>query len=142
MTKKFLALSLVAFGLAACNSTKTNQSDTTDSLSAEMPQEVVAMPGVGVYTGTIPGADVTGLDVTLELRSDMTFVEQSVVEAGNNESGTFEESGTYTLDAEQLTLNFTTVPQTKKAILRGDSIQLLDSEGNLPTMPYVLRLKK
>lgn len=139
--KKILTLSLLALALGACSGGKT-QTSASDSVAANQTVEAAVL-GIGIYTGIIPNADATGSEVMLELKSDMTFVELSKVEAGNNETGEYREEGTFSLKGEDLVLTYTTSPDmVKRAYLRGDSIQLLDAEGNIPELPYVLRLKK
>ncbi|MDO4692622.1 MAG: copper resistance protein NlpE N-terminal domain-containing protein [Porphyromonadaceae bacterium] len=140
--KKIFALSLVALALGACSGGKT-QTATADSVATDSMQMVEAtVAGAGIYTGVLPNADATGSEVTLELKNDMTFVELSKVESGNNETGEFREEGTFTLNGEELVLTYSTSSAVTKALLRGDSIQLLDAEGNIPKLPYVLKLKK
>jgi len=89
--KKSLVISfmaaLVIFGLASCVSTSGN-ADPHNSRNS--------LDWAGVYTGTIPAADASGINVRLRLSQDETFVLQyEYLDKPNNQ---FNSTGSFKWD--------------------------------------------
>jgi len=82
-----LMVAFVIFGLASCLSTR-EINDTHNSKNS--------LDWAGVYTGTIPAADVSGINVRLRLNQDETFVLQ--YEYLDRPDNQFNSTGSFTWD--------------------------------------------
>lgn len=91
--------------LAACgNSPKTNQTSATDCAVSEVVNKhnSKALPGYeGTYKGILPAADCPGIETTLTLNSNKTYILHSVY---IDKDSSFDEKGTYTFEDNLLTL--------------------------------------
>lgn len=104
MKKIILSLMVVA-ALTACGN---NKKADTNSAEATEKEQVVDMHNAensldywGVYKGTLPAADCPGIETTLTINKDSTYLMHSSYIDRNVE---FDEKGTYTLDGSMLGL--------------------------------------
>ncbi len=89
---------LAVFSLTACQSDRqTASNNKIDEHSAEY-----ALDYQGVYKGTIPCADCSGIQITLTLNKDKTFIHDSVYLEKKN--GHFVDKGNYQVKDNILTL--------------------------------------
>lgn len=116
---KSLLLVLTAIGtmvLAGC------QSSTTNSNSAQVDK---------VYTGVIPCADCSGIEMTLLVNPDGSYVEQLIYMGTNEGDRSFHDSGKWKSEGEKISATNSKNEQTYFAqAADGKSITLLDLEGN------------
>lgn len=91
--------------LAACgNSTKTNKEADIDCTTAEivnMHNAEASFDCEGTYKGVLPAADCPGIETTLTLNSNKTYILHSVY---IDKDSSFDEKGTYTFEDNLLTL--------------------------------------
>lgn len=137
MTKSFvvvialLGLITSCCGGGTCSSKQVEATDSVVATSAEV---------VEVYSGIIPAASAEGMMMTLSLRGDGTFAEVLLAQ----QAGAAEEltEGRFELRGDTLVL----IPSGEAAVVRGllssDAVRLLDADGNLPELPYELKLQK
>lgn len=136
---KLFLIGAIALGglLTSCcggGTCSTQQVEATDSVVATS-AEVVE-----VYSGIIPAASAEGMMMTLSLRGDGTFAEVLLAQ----QAGAAEEltEGRFELRGDTLVL----IPSGEAAVVRGllssDAVRLLDADGNLPELPYELKLQK
>lgn len=136
--KKLLigGLALVGF-LSSCCGSGTCAKDTrkvVDTVS------VIAAEIVEVYSGVIPAASAEGMTMTLSLRGDGTYSEILLAQvAGAAEDVT---EGRFELRGDTLILMPNGEPSTVRGLLSSENIRLLDADGNLPEIPYELKLQK
>lgn len=137
MTKSFVVVIALLGLITSCcggGTCSTQQVEATDSVVATS-AEVVE-----VYSGIIPAASAEGMMMTLSLRGDGTFAEVLLAQ----QAGAAEEltEGRFELRGDTLVL----IPSGEAAVVRGllssDAVRLLDADGNLPELPYELKLQK
>ncbi|MDO4706898.1 MAG: copper resistance protein NlpE N-terminal domain-containing protein [Porphyromonadaceae bacterium] len=136
--KKLLIGGLAFVGLlSSCCGSSTCVKDTgkvVDTVS------VTAAEVVEVYSGVIPAASAEGMTMILSLRGDGTYSEILLAQvAGAAEDVT---EGRFELRGDTLIL----MPNGELPMVRGllgsEVIRLLDADGNLPEIPYELKLQK
>lgn len=90
--------------LACNNSSKTNkstESDSTSTKAVDMHNAETSLDYEGTYKGVFPAADCPGIEITLTLNNNKTFILHSVY---IDRDTSFDEKGTYTLKDNILTL--------------------------------------
>ena len=123
---------LLSIGIGACSSTSIKTDDKTKT----------NFYWVGVYTGLIPSADGTGINVQITLRSGEGY---TIVYNYVDKPGIFTESGTFNWDkaGKIITLNNTTFPPYYR--VGGNYLLQLDMKGKKITGKladqYVLKKK-
>lgn len=135
MKKLFLA-PVLGLALVACGNTASNSTaDSTATVDSTQTVEQVAAPALeGTFVGLLPSADSEGFDTTIVFNADGTYTETATAKGT-----TSTEQGVFALAGDTLTL--TAESSQKLAVLRGDSISLLDADKKEPTPAYVLRKK-
>lgn len=148
MKKAFLSLAAVMtlFALMGCNN--RGEGDTVSSVRAEK-----LKPMQQSWRGTLPCADCEGIDTTLFLEKDGTWVMNQGYKGGKAPSE-FASYGTWARTADKLVLTDT---DGEKLYFRakGEAMEMLDREGNpihsqlnyvlqpvtapLPTTPMAMR---
>ncbi len=94
--KKIVYLLLIVLFFNACQSNQEKKT-TTDKHSTEH-----TLSCEGTYKGTFPCADCSGIEVSLQLNSDKTFVYQMVYI--DKEDARFEYKGNYSVEKNILTI--------------------------------------
>lgn len=117
--KKSLLLVLMAVGavtLAGCQSGAKNTS---------------TVPVDQVYTGVLPCADCSGIEATLLVNQDGSYVEQLIYLGTKDGNTGFHEAGKWSVEGNKLR---TTNPKGENTFFakadNGESVTLLDLEGN------------
>lgn len=105
----------------------TNKSDKTQDNNTETDSTVV-VDYEGVYTGTLPCADCSGIYTEITLKGDKYTIKTTY--EGKEPNNTFEENGTFTLnkDNNTITLNGDSMNRYKVEEKR---IIALDADGNI-----------
>lgn len=101
--KKIFILVCSCFFIYACgNNPKSNKSSDTDSTTVvDIHNAENALDYQGIYKGTLPAADCPGIETTLTLKKDNSFILQSVYIDRNSN---FNEKGSYSIDGNIITL--------------------------------------
>lgn len=137
MTKSFVVVIALLGLITSCcggGTCSSKQATLADTLPVAKDQIVE------VYSGVIPAASAEGMMMTLSLRGDGTFAEVLLAQ----QAGAAEEltEGRFELRGDTLVL----IPSGEAAVVRGllssDAVRLLDADGNLPELPYELKLQK
>lgn len=124
--KKVLSLVIISIALFGCGNKSKKNVETVQEVA-----EVVVDNGVvgNVYKGVLPAADCDGIETTLTLNEDGSFVEKSVY---LGKEGSFEEKGTYSVDGEIITLSVDQedAKEAKMEYFRveGDQIRMLNTD--------------
>ncbi|EJX00051.1 lipoprotein [gut metagenome] len=120
-----------AFMLTACNN--ANKNETNNNLSDAKPTVTNehAPTYCGVYTGTLPCADCSGIQTTLQINEDTTYGLTSVYL--DEKDGTFEYNGVYKMPNDSLIMLITPSSNEKTyyRIIDDQSIMLSDSLGTI-----------
>lgn len=143
-TNKFLLIAIVFIVFASCKKEKTNDEtpDKDSIVVVEIPDTVhtakTSIDWEGEYKGILPCEDCDGMETTILLNFDNTFV-QTVNYIGKG--GPYESKGSFEWDetGNSVVLKFDDGSQAKYMIGEG-KISLLDDYGNsLESDEYVLR---
>lgn len=137
MKLRLLELSAIALLLVtSCNSNDKKQQET-DAESIEQSQEVVdihtsknALDWEGTYTGTFPCADCEGIEVTITLNKDQTFILKDIYLG--KKDGDFETRGYFKWleDGQKILLS----DDNETSYFVGENtLTLLDKTGNKVT---------
>ncbi len=124
---------LMTFILASCNSNKNGIASTDSSYKTVVPKTPVV--NAENYAGTLPCADCEGIDVSLQLNNDSTYIMNSFykgarVDSSNNH---FADTGKWILNAD--TLYLSAKNHTTKYIKTDTTLTQLDGDGKLITGP-------
>lgn len=139
MKKLFvLAIACVAF-LSSCDGGK-NTCSTGVADSATIEETPGTAEVVEVYTGVIPAASAPGYEVTLSLMGNGTYNESRLAQKEGAELEFTQ--GTFVMEGDTLVLTPDGGAPVLRGLLSAESIQLLDADGNLPELPYVLKLQR
>ncbi|TDM00399.1 MAG: hypothetical protein C4K58_04115 [Flavobacteriaceae bacterium] len=118
LTTTFLGLALLASVASCKKSTEQNEAQTIQTPPLSNCN--------GTFQGVLPCADCAGIDTTLTLNLDQTF--QFVTAYQGKPGKPFEETGTFTIEADVVTLNGKS-GFTKKFGIEGRNLVELDLEG-------------
>ncbi|HVX28683.1 MAG TPA: copper resistance protein NlpE [Parafilimonas sp.] len=127
---KFIYIIFLIILIASCNSNKNGIASTDSSYKTVVPQTPVI--NAENYVGTLPCADCEGIDVSLQLNRDSTFIMNSVytgsrVDSLNNH---FNEMGSWRLH-EPDTLYLTDANRHFTKYIKTDTALIqLDGDGN------------
>lgn len=120
-----------ALMLTACNN--ANKNETNDNLSDATPAATTEHTPTycGVYEGTLPCADCSGIQTTLQINEDTTYGLTSVYL--DEKDGTFEYNGVYKMPNDSLIMLITPSSNEKTyyRIIDDQSIMLSDSLGTI-----------
>ncbi|WKS94306.1 copper resistance protein NlpE [Riemerella columbina] len=124
---KCIALAAILAFTVACKDKK--ETINTNETTTEQVAEQSAVDFAGVYTGTLPCADCSGIQTELVLRSDKTFSQVSTYEK-KGEIGNFVDEGSYTWDADKkvITLDLGDNTTTQYLVENNQLVQL-DADG-------------
>ena len=132
---KFVCSILFFILITACNSSSDNIASTDSSYKTVVPE--TPLVNAENYVGTLPCADCEGIDVSLQLNRDSTFIINSVykgsrVDSANNhfnEMGSWRLNGADTLYLVSANRHLTKYIKTDTALIQ------LDGDGELITGP-------
>ncbi len=121
-----LLASSVAIGLLACQNPSESMNDNQAS------EQILTWSGV--YKGTLPCADCSGIKTTLKLKQDKTYEKYESYLGKDNSN--FQEEGTFTVtdDGKKIILTDNSQNKTQYAVGENQLI-LLDQEGKQSTSP-------
>lgn len=153
MVKKTLFFVLIAMAMSfvACN--RTNSDRTAKDVRMDNPRdENVLADGtaaqsaadyVGTYEGVLPCASCEGIETTVVLRSDSTYV--ITTNYLGEESSNFEEEGNFTISMGNIVTLEGITGGSNKYLIGENQLKHLDMEGNEITgalaEKYVLKRK-
>lgn len=150
MTKSFLILAIALSGiiLLSCNQTSKNQRTSNEKptvVDSAIPDKLNSYNSLdvdGEYKGTLPCADCEGIETTIRLNPDKSYVKQ-IIYLGKD-GKVFEEKGFYSWNSEGNTITLTGVKNAPNQYFAGENMLIqLDLEGNRITGnlsdKYVLR---
>ena len=122
--------------ITACNSStdSDNIASTDSSFKTGVPE--IAVIDAEKYVGTLPCADCEGIDVSLQLNKDSSYIMNSVykgnkVDSSNNH---IEDTGKWNMHGND-TLYLSTNNQSTKYIKKGSTLTQLDGNGKVITGP-------
>ena len=101
------------------------------------PTAIVKKDLSGVYVGTLPCADCPGIETILTLNPDMTY---EMVETYQDRDAVFTSGGHWTYSAE--TFQITLTEAERSYLLVGDSLEMLNLQGERIRAHYNLMLRK
>ncbi len=130
MKKINLFLLTLAIGVTAChNPSQHTAQPITDSHTSEQ-----ALDWNGVYKGTLPCADCSGIKTMVKLNYDKTY--EKVEKYLGNSNGYFQEKGTFVFTDNGSKIILTNQAQEKTQYLVGENhLILLDKDGKQSTSP-------
>lgn len=122
MNKKILLALLVAgvFTATGCQNTSVTQ----DSLVSEEKSP----PTENVFSGVVPCADCAGIETTLQLAKDGTYILGRTYLAAKNEENTFFETGHWVMDGKKIVLSQQD-GQKSYYQMKGENLVMLDIDG-------------
>lgn len=120
--------------LAACNSTPGNTASTDSSNKTVAPQTPIV--NTENYVGILPCADCEGINISLQLNNDSSYIMNSVYEGNRVDSShnQFEDTGKWSIHAND-TLYLSNKNQTTKYIKTDTTLTQLDGDRKLITGP-------
>ncbi|PHM73186.1 envelope stress response activation lipoprotein NlpE [Xenorhabdus kozodoii] len=123
MNKKILLALLVAgvFTAAGCQNSSVPQNSP---VSQEKPQ-----PTENVFSGVIPCADCAGIDTTLQLAKDGTYILGQTYLGAENEKDTFFETGSWVINGKKMVLSQQDGHQSYY-LPKGENLVMLDINGD------------
>nr|WP_217277083.1 envelope stress response activation lipoprotein NlpE [Photorhabdus heterorhabditis] len=129
VNKKFLT-ALIAVGVCTLMGCKSN-----------LPQQTSSQPVDQTFQGTLPCADCSGIDTTLLLDGDGSYIlEQTYLDTRDGDSSFFE-SGQWVKDGEKIRLTKSD-DQKYYYLLKGGNLVMLDIEGNPIESQFNYELKR
>lgn len=118
-------------GKSAENSTEANGQDTTQIADGHTSQN--ALDWQGVYKGVVPCADCEGIETTLVLNPDNTYVLQTLY-LGKGDPTVREKTGSFTWAADGLTITLSGIENAPTQYRVGENqITQLDMAGQMVT---------
>ena len=147
----YCGIAAMMLGFVACNQSANNAENTENADSTEMVAEqpaeapAPAFDKTGAYAGTLPCADCSGLETTVELMSDMTY--KATQDAKGKKDGHSEAAGNFTWDASSgiITLEGADALSFRKLLVEGDNVVVVGDDGAKATEnadKYVLAKKQ
>jgi uncharacterized lipoprotein NlpE involved in copper resistance len=130
---KILYSILLLFVITSCDSNPSPIAANDSAFKTEVPKTPVIK--AENYVGTLPCADCEGIDVTLQLKNDSSYIMNSVykgskVDSSNNhvvDNGTWSEYND--------TIYLSTKGNITKYLKSGSALTQLDNNGNVITGP-------
>lgn len=121
--------------LAACNSTPNAIAADDSAYKTVVPETPVI--DAEYYTGTLPCADCEGIDVSLQLNKNSSYIMNNVytgsrVDSSNN---SFKDSGTWSLHGSDTIYLTNKNNNTTKYVKTESTLIQLDGDGNRITGP-------
>lgn len=132
---RILLISIPFFVLMSCNdNTKTANTDAAsqdaDTLAApDMHTSEISLDWEGRYTGVLPCADCEGIETTINLKGDNTFLIREAY-LGKGEDP-IEETGSFTWSKDGGSVEFKAINSGKRTYKVGENVLIArDTEGN------------
>ncbi|MEP6683466.1 MAG: copper resistance protein NlpE [Parafilimonas sp.] len=130
---KILSSILIMFFIVSCDSNPSPIAANDSAYKTEVPRTPVI--DAENYVGTLPCADCEGIDVTLQLKNDSSYIMNSVykgsrVDSSNNH---IVDNGTWSMNGDTLIL--LTENNSIKYIKSGSTLTQLDGNGKIITGP-------
>jgi copper homeostasis protein (lipoprotein) len=124
---------LMIFILASCNTNKNGIASTDSSYKTIVSKTPVV--NAENYVGTLPCADCKGIDVSLQLNHDSTYIMNSFYRGarGNSTNNHFADIGKWVLNADALYLSAKN--HTTKYIKTDTTLMQLDDDEKIITGP-------
>jgi copper homeostasis protein (lipoprotein) len=114
--------------LLICSCSKNKQAETLPSDAPDMHSSEISLDWQGIYTGTIPCADCSGIETSLSLNDDKTYIlKRKYIDKSDEE---IETSGSF-LWNDQGNKIILTIDGDKQAYFVGEMYVIhLDKDGN------------
>ena len=130
---KIICAIAVSFLITSCNSNSSPVAANDSAFKTEVPRTPVIK--AENYVGTLPCADCEGIDVTLQLKDDASYIMNTVykgsrVDSSNNH---IVDTGNWTLHTDTIFLSIKS--STTKYIKTSDELIQLDGDGKRITGP-------
>jgi uncharacterized lipoprotein NlpE involved in copper resistance len=130
---KVVSVILVMFFIASCDSNPSPIAANDSAFKTEVPRTPVIK--AENYVGTLPCADCEGIDVSLQLKDDSSYIMNSVykgsrVDSSNNH---IVDNGSWSINGDTLVL--LTKDNSTKYIKSGSTLTQLDGSGKIITGP-------
>jgi len=130
--KSFLVLALLALAIACQKQTQSPNQDKAASTTIGVPNANKTLNYQGTYQGVLPCADCDGLETTISLNENNTYVIQSQYLGKGNKI--FEQRGTFTWNKTGSIVIFDNIDNAPNQYAVGkNTLTQLDLEGNLIT---------
>lgn len=135
---KYLFILFLAMGIIACGnneSTKTDSQDHSGVISnpevvPDMHTSQISIDWPGIYKGTLPCADCEGIETTIVLNDNHTYMISRTYLKGED-SSTFEESGNFKWNKEGSAVTLESESGEDSQYKVGENrLYALDSDGN------------
>ena len=126
---KIICLTFLIGLLLACNSSSNGIAATDSAFKTTVPQTAVI--DAEEYTGSLPCADCDGIDISLQLNKNGTYIMTSVYKGSDVDSSnnSFKENGTWNMHGSD-TLYLVNANQSTKYIKTDTALIQLDGNGN------------
>ncbi|WP_337167590.1 envelope stress response activation lipoprotein NlpE [Xenorhabdus bovienii] len=127
MNKKIL-LALVAVGVLTAVGCQNNVASQDNATLQENALQNKLQTTESVFTGVVPCADCTGIETTLQLSSDGSYILGQIYLEAKNEENTFFETGHWIKSGKKIDL---THEDGKKSYyqMKGENLVMLDIDG-------------
>ncbi|WLF85004.1 copper resistance protein NlpE [Moraxella sp. ZY210820] len=145
MKKSLLSIALFSSVLAvACTQQEPKKTEPTkETTSTTAPATQPSTPAtpaettpayVGTYNGTLPCADCSGIDTTVELKADGTYVlTEKYTHKDQEKVDVKQGKATFDATTSTITLESNDPLTTAKFVIEGDVISKLDADGKKAT---------
>ena len=147
MKKKLFIFLIIIPGIFACvqKSDNTGEQTATDSVTiiTEVPSRQPQVQWAGEYAGIFPCGDCEGIEITIALKEDSTYIQKSTYLGKGN---SFEENGTFTLEEPGSRIVLKSADSEQAYLLGNGTLTLLNSDGKVTegelAEAYVLKKKE
>lgn len=140
--KSLLLVAIASFSLISCGGKQEQtpapapeETQAVEKVTAHIEVEPSSFKEldcwVGTFKGSLPSASGEGIDVTLKLNKDLTFVKTDVYKG--KKGGTFTEKGSFTWNEKGDIITLNIKDEMPKYRVKSESLTMLDKDGNLPT---------
>lgn len=149
MNKFGLLIAVLALTLVSCTNNKKQagtqkeagqiDKDIIDSHTADM-----SLDWAGVYEGVLPCADCEGIETTIELKKDHTYIANYKYLGKPADRNEFSEMGTFAWDEMGSIITLESERETSQYQVGENKLTLLTAEGNVNTgeLAHLYELKK
>ena len=119
--------------IVSCNSNKNGIASTDSSYKTVVPE--TALINAENYVGTLPCADCEGIDVSLQLNKDSSFVMNSVYKGsrGDSTDNHLKEIGSWSMHGADTLYLINTNSHLTKYIKTANTLTQLDGDGKIIT---------
>jgi len=138
MSKFGILVTFIAIALVSCTNQGKKQDGTlrdSTTINKNMidPQSSdISLDWIGVYKGTMPCADCEGIETTIELRNDQTYVAHYKY-LGEGDANEFIDEGTFTWAVTGSIITLESESETSQYKVEKNRLILLTQEGELNT---------